>query len=154
MKQSALSLLFLLLSSALFAQTTYHGQLDFVCDAASAHPVQYYSQFTCRGIALYDSSGNNVGSYYFSTYYGYLRVNLPGIAPWPSSNDTITKIDAFSIPMSQPGDLHFEAVFTDAHGVTHSATVSATWKDFVMCGGRGCYWHAPELLSNSLTINN
>ncbi len=151
-------LLSLAMSLPLFAQTTYTGQANFVCSAASAHPVQYAYQFTCRGIPLPGERASTVQgvptSYYFSTSYDYLDVNIPNVAPWPSSNNANLNITLFGVPNgTDPGQLQFTDSFTDANGVTHSVTVNATWIDHVICGGRGCYWHAPELLTNSITIN-
>jgi hypothetical protein len=147
----SLILLKLALSGVLAAQTfTQSGQ--FTCDAASAHPIQYAYQFTCRGVPLLDSYGNPAGNGFFSVSYNYFRVNLSGF-PSPDSNTSISRIDSFTVPSdSAPGTIQFEAVFTDANNVTHNATVSATWVDHVICGGRGCYWHNPLLLTSTTTI--
>src|SRR5215472_9260481 len=142
-------LLSLAMSLPLFAQTTYTGQNNFVCSAASAHPVQYVYQFTCRGIRLPDAPPSIVtgilSSYYFSTGADYLDVNT-GDIPWPSSNNASMNVTLFGVPSgTDPGQLQFTDSFTDANGVTHSVLVKATWVDHTICGGRGCYWHAPEL---------
>jgi len=33
------------------------------------------------------------------------------------------------------------------------STPSGTWEDHVICGGRGCIWHAPKLLTFTTTAN-
>lgn len=151
--------LFLLLamSMPLVAQTTYTGKSNFVCSAVSAHPVQYAYQFTCRGIPFPDAPASTVQgvptSFYFSTSYDYLDVNIPEVAPWPSSNNANMNITLFGVPNgNDPGQLQFTDTFTDGNDVNHNATVKATWVDHIICGGRGCYWHAPELLTSEVTI--
>ena len=151
-------LLSLAMSLPLFAQTTYTGQSNFVCSAASPHPVQYAYQFTCRGIPLADAPASNITgvptSYFFSVSYDYLDTNIPQLAPWPSSNNANMNVTLFGVPNgTDPGQLQFTDTFTDGNGVNHNATVKATWVDQTICGGRGCYWHAPKLLTNSITIN-
>jgi hypothetical protein len=64
MNRLALPLVLLLLSvfGVLAQAQTFTQSGQFNCDAASAHPIQYAYQFTCRGVPLLDSYGNPAGS--------------------------------------------------------------------------------------------
>jgi hypothetical protein len=57
MNRLALPLVLLLLSvfGVLAQAQTFTQSGQFNCDAASAHPIQYAYQFTCRGVPLLDS---------------------------------------------------------------------------------------------------
>jgi hypothetical protein len=132
------------------AQTTYSSPEPFVCSAASLHPVTSFYQFSCRGIKL-ATNGNVVGSFFF--YSSRVQVSLPNIA-YPSNDNFITNLDSFSEPSATgPGTFRFDWQEEDANGVLHTGTASGTWIDYAICGGRGCQYHAPELLTFSTTIN-
>jgi len=139
-----------------FGQTTYSTDTPFVCNAASAHPVTSFYQFTCRGMTWKDASGNVLAEYFI--YGGYNEAAVYATAPPVSFNDfrnSTLQITSFSQPANgNPGTYSFDWTTVDPNGVSHSGSASGTWVDFVICGGRGCYWHAPKLVSNSITINN
>jgi hypothetical protein len=124
---------------------TYSEPAPFVCDAASLHPVTSFYQFDCRGIKLADSTGTVVGSFFFGL--GKVTVTLPGI-PYPPTNNNITNLNYFTA-----NTFSFDWEEEDANGVLHTGTASGTWEDFVICGGRGCQYHAPKLLTFSTTAN-
>jgi hypothetical protein len=126
---------------------SYSEPAPFICDAASLHPVTSFYQFSCRGIRL-ERDGDVVGSFFF--YSSRVQVSLPSIT-FPLSDNFITKLDSFSV--GNPGTFQFEWQEEDANGVLHTGTASGTWEDYVICGGRGCQYHAPKLLTFTTTIN-
>jgi hypothetical protein len=155
MRRTALPLLFLLmLASFAAAQTTYYSPSPFRCDAASLHPVVSFYQFSCRGIKLADSTGNIVGSFFLFSNEA-VQVALPNIPYPPDIFDSyVTKVDFFTTPSDgNPGTISFDWQVEDANGVFHTGTASGTWVDYVICGGRGCQWHAPKLLTFTTTAD-
>jgi hypothetical protein len=148
-----LLLIILAMSLPLCAQTSYSLPSPFYCDAASRYPVTSFYQFSCRGIKL-ASSGNVVGSFFlFSS--GAVQIALPNIPYPPDTFDSyVTKLDSFTDPHgSSPGTFQFDWQEEDANGVFHTGRASGTWVDYVICGGRGCAWHAPKLLTFTTTAN-
>jgi hypothetical protein len=150
------------------AQTTYSSNYTsntpFYCDAASAQPLTSFQQFSCRGI-VYDNANHTVAlEYSFQggiprNWYDLYQTNPPISG---QSLGTVTETQ-FTLPSpirpeagvtTIPGQFAFKFTMTDAKGVLHSGTVSGTWVNYQVCGGRGCYWWIPKLLSNSITINN
>lgn len=155
MKRALLAVAVLLSFGAVSAnaQTTYSSPSPFICDMASRYPVTSFYQFSCRGIKL-TSSGNVVGSFYlFSS--GEVQIAVPNIPYPPDIYDSyVTHLDSFTEPNgSNPGTFKFEWQEEDANGVFHTGTASGTWVDQVICGGRGCAWHAPELLTFMAMVN-
>jgi hypothetical protein len=135
---------------------TYKGTANFVCDAASAYPVTSFGQFSCRGIRFYDANNVLAGSYYFMNFFRFLLYTVNGdvAAPLPGWGQN-TGVTHFTQPgTNSPGTFAFNWTITDANNVVHTGSVSGTWKNFLICGGRGCRWWAPELVTNSITINN
>ena len=142
------------------AQTTYTvTNPPYLCKAASAQPVYPFQNFMCWGIPISDGSGNT-GTFYFMGS-GRVEVYLPTIdseallgtlsltrftptGEREACNGTVTG--------NTPGTFTFDWTATDSSGVTHTGSVSATWIDKQMAGGRGCYWHAPKLLTFSTTV--
>jgi hypothetical protein len=154
MKRAVLAAAVLMLSFVAVsakAQTTYSSPAPFVCDAASLHPVTSFYQFQCRGIKLANSSESVVGSFFlFSNEH--VEVALPAIPYPPDLNDShVTNLDSFTV--GNPGTFQFEWQVEDANGTYHTGTASGTWEDFVICGGRGCQYHAPKLLTFTTTAN-
>lgn len=135
------------------SQTTYSSTTPFICDAASLRPVSNFSQFSCRGIKL-SLGGNVVGSFYhFSN--GVVQIAVPNI-PYPSDiyDSYVTRIDKFTEPAGgNPGTFQFDYQIEDANGVLHNGIAAITWEDYVICGGNGCRWHAPKLLTFTTSIN-
>jgi hypothetical protein len=133
------------------AQSTHSSPAPFVCDAASLHPVTSFYQFQCRGIKLANSSGTVVGSFFlFSNEH--VEVALTTIPYPPDTYDShVTAVDSFTV--GNPGTFQFEWQEEDANGVFHTGTASGTWEDYVICGGRGCQYHAPKLLTFTTTAN-
>jgi len=155
MRKLALPLLVLLLSGICAAQTTtYHSPSPFICDAASLRPVAYFSQFSCRGIKLADSTGSIDGSFFLFSNET-VQVALSNIPYPPDTFDSyVTKVDSFTTPSGgNPGTISFDWQVEDANGVFHTGTASGTWVDYVICGGRGCQYHAPKLLTFTTTPN-
>lgn len=148
-----LSMLTLFGVSNMQAQTAYSSASPFYCDAASRYPVTSFYQFSCRGIKV-GSSGNVVGSFYLFSL-DTVQVALPNIPYPPDTFDSyVTKLDSFTNPNgSSPGTFRFDWQEEDANGVFHTGTASGTWVDYVICGGRGCAWHAPKLLTFSTTAD-
>lgn len=146
-------MLILAMSLPMFAQTTLTMPTAyFLCDAASAHPVTSFYQFQCRGIKLDNPSGTLIGSFFWFTN-GIVEVNLP-VIPGQDVYDSSLTLDSFTEPSANgPGTFRFSWRVEDGNGVYHSGTASGSWVDYVICGGRGCYWHAPKLLSFSTTAN-
>lgn len=139
------------------AQTTYSMPSPFLCSAASRYPVTQFHQFSCRGIQMADSTGKIVGSFFFTAAYETVEVSLPGV-PWPPN--TYESYMTAPIPVSfttpsgnNPSTFEFNWQDVDANGVLHTGTASGTWRDQVICGGSGCAWHAPKLLTFSTTVN-
>lgn len=147
MNLKALPLLVLLLSLSAFAQTTYTMPGTFVCDAASVYPVQYFSQFDCRGIKLEDSTETVIGDFFLFNP-NEIEIGLPGFTANPYLSKT-TSSPAGPLPST----FQFTWQATDTNGVTHTGTATVTWQDHRICGGRGCYWHAPKLLSFQTTVD-
>lgn len=157
MKKAAKAVLVLAVLAAALAGaargqgTTYimPASSTFVCDAASRYPVTSFYQFECRGIRLADSSGKVVGSF-FLFRVSEIGISLPGIVYDPYDS-YVTKLDSFTEPNGNtPGTFQFE---WQADNGAHTGTASGTWVDFVICGGRGCQWHAPKLLTFQTTVN-
>jgi hypothetical protein len=139
------------------AQTTYpathNGAADFICDAASVYPVTSFSQFSCRGVSFYGANNGLAGTYYFQ----YTTRNWFDLPPVLGS-DYIVEVTGFTQPYTStspvtPGTFAFNWTLTDAHNVVHTGLVSGLWINVHVCGGKSCWYH-PELLSNSITINN
>jgi len=148
------ALLVLALAVSAFGQTTYSTDTSFVCNAASAHPVTSFYQFTCRGMNWKDSSGNVLAEYFIYGYNVAVEATVPPVA-FNDFRQSTVQLTTFTQPANgNPGTYGFDWTTVDPSGVSHSGSASGTWVDFVICGGRGCYWHAPKLLSNSITINN
>lgn len=141
-----------------FGQTTYTSTKPFICDMASAHPVTSFSQFSCRGITIHDANNTLQVEYFFRdspNWFDLYTANGDVVRPPQTGTNYMTQLTTFTDPASgQPGTYAFNWTLTDAAGTVHTGRASGTWQDVQICGGRGCYWHAPELLSNSITINN
>jgi hypothetical protein len=129
----------------------------FVCDAASRYPVTSFYQFSCRGIKLTSDGTTVVGSFFlFSNSLVEVTLTPLNISPDPGDyfNSYVTKLDLFTEPSANgPGTFQFEWQEDDANEIHHTGTASGTWEDYVICGGRGCQWHAPKLLTLTTTAN-
>jgi hypothetical protein len=141
-------LLLLFLPVVVWAQT-YHMPLGktFVCDAASRYPVTQFWQFHCRGIPLADEAGQVVGSYFLFQPHE-IFINFPGFSADPYES-YVTHFPNGNLPATFIFDWHAE----DSDGVHHNGTVKVTWHDYVLCGGRGCIWHAPKLTAFTVTVH-
>lgn len=156
-------LLFLAMSLPLFAQTTYqlgtnYGGSTFICSMASRYKITSPYQFNCNGVPLLDNGGN-VGSVQIENAGGWIQVHAPGIAE-PNQyleSKLVPDMSQCSTPNGGPGKVVFNFQITDASGSTFHGTVSAPWDDDLICGGRGCQWYAPKLLTTpvdgTLTIS-
>lgn len=142
-----LLLLLLFLPVLTWAQT-YHMPpgTTFVCDAASRYPVTEFYQFSCRGIPLADDTGKVVGSFYLFRITE-ITINFPGFAADPYES-YVTQSPKGNLPSTFLFDWHAE----DLQGVQHNGTARVTWHDYVICGGRGCMWHAPKLTAFTVTV--
>jgi len=136
------------------AQTTYVSHSAFTCDMASHYPVISFYQFSCRGIKLANSEGTVLGNFYWFSNEN-VEVFVPGLTHEPDNFESyITKVVSFTEPRTgDPGTFQFEWQQLDANNVLHRGTASGTWEDRVICGGRGCQWHAPKLLTFSTTAD-
>lgn len=148
----------LVMSLPMFAQTTYTSTNHFICDMASLYPVTSFNQFSCRGITYHDASNTLMVEYFFRgspNWFDLYTANGYVVRPPASQSNYLTQLTAFTQPANGgPGTFAFHWTLTDAAGTVHTGAVSGTWEDITICGGRGCRWHAPDLLSNTITINN
>jgi hypothetical protein len=156
----SLALVLLSLAPAASAATTYPvtytGAANFVCDAASAYPVTSFGQFSCRGVRFYDANNVMAGYYYFMNFSRFLLYTVNGdvAAPLPGWGQNTGVTNITEPGTNSPGTFAFNWTQTDANNVVHTGSVSGTWKNFLLCGGRGCRWWAPELVTNSITLTN
>jgi hypothetical protein len=116
-------------------------------------------QFSCRGVSFYDANKALAGTYYFQytvrNWFDLYTVNGDVARPSVLGTDYITAVTGFTEPGTNgPGTFAFTWTLTDANNVVHTGSVAGTWVNFHICGGRGCRWWAPELVTNSITINN
>jgi len=138
---------------SLHAQTTYNTTTPFVCNAASAHPVTSFYQFECRGMNWKDMSGSVLAEYFIYGYNVAVEASMP-LVPFNDFRQSTVQLTNFTQPANgNPGTYAFNWTTVDSSGGTHLGRASGTWQDTVVCGGRGCYWHAPKLITQSLTIN-
>jgi len=142
--------------------TTYSSNTPFYCDAASAQPITSFQQFSCRGITYDDPDGTVALEYFFQGGIPRNWFELFNASPSFSGQGTVTQTN-FTLPnpvrpepgvTTVPGQFAVNWTMTDTNGVVHTGLVSGTWVNHQQCGGRGCYWWQPRLLSNSITINN
>jgi hypothetical protein len=159
----ALPLLFLVMSLPMFAQTTYqlgtnYGGSTFVCSMASRFPITSPYQFNCNVVPLLNN-GTQVGSVQIENAGGWIQVHAPGIAEPQQYLESKLSPDMsqFSLPNSAgPGKVVFNYEITDANNNVFHGTVSAPWDNRLICGGRGCQYYAPQLLTTpvdgSLTV--
>jgi hypothetical protein len=147
-------------SAATTSPVTYNGSANFVCDAASLHPVTSIYQFSCRGINFYDANNVFAGTYYFKVVSWFLLYTVNPLngdvarPAGPASGFPIA-VTGFTMPSGNiPGTFAFTWTWTDANNVVHTGSVSGTWVNIQICGGRGCQYWAPKLVTNSITINN
>jgi len=114
----------------------------------------------CWGIPVTDSTGNT-GTFYFMGS-DRVEVYLPASVPGGLTLGTLS-LTGFSlgnehescsgvVTGDQPGTFSFNWTVTDVNSVVHTGSVSATWIDKQEAGGRGCYWHAPKLLTFATTV--
>jgi hypothetical protein len=157
---SVLSLFVLSLFAVSAKAQTYSSPAPFTCDAASLHPVTSFYQFNCRGIRLATwttSTLSVVGTFFLFNTGSRVEVVLPpNISPDPGDyfNSTVTQLDSFTEPSrDQPGTFEFEWQQDNADESHVTGTASGTWEDYVICGGRGCQYHAPKLLTFTTTVN-
>jgi hypothetical protein len=160
----SLTFVWISLAPAAFAATTYpvtyNGSANFVCDAASLHPVTSIYQFSCRGINFYDANNAFAGTYYFRVVNWFLLytvnpVNGDVAGPAVQASGFPIAVTGFTLPSGNiPGTFAFNWTWTDANKVVHTGSVSGTWENFQICGGRGCQYWAPKLVTNAITINN
>lgn len=159
-------LIFVLLamSMPMCAQTTYqlgtnYGGSTFICQAASRYAISSPYQFNCNGVPLLEN-GTKVGSVQIENAGGWIQVHAPGIAD-PNQyleSKLAPDMSQFSLPNSAgPGKVVFSFQITDANNNVFHGTVTAPWNDYLICGGRGCQWYAPQLLTipvdGTLTIS-
>jgi hypothetical protein len=143
-------------SAAGTTPVTYTGKANFICAAASAAPVTSFSQFSCGGINFYDANNVSAGTYSFSytTRFALYTVNGEVAQPPVQGSNAITALTGFTTPSAtSPGTFAFTWTLTDANNAVHTGSVSGTWVNYHICGGRGCAWWAPELVTNAITIN-
>jgi hypothetical protein len=142
---------------------TYTGTVNYVCHAASLRPVTSFDQFDCWGINFFDHENVMAGTYYFrddvANYFNLYTVNGDAAQPTQYLISHITQLTGFTEPNTSttpvtPGTFSFTWTVTDADSVVHTGSVSGTWINKQICGGRGCQYWAPQLVSNSITMNN
>jgi hypothetical protein len=138
--------------------TTYSSNTPFYCQPSSAQPIQSFQLFNCRGITYKNADGTTALEYFFSGYPNWFELWQPTF--FGQAQQSVTLVD-FTLPnpvrpqpgvVTTPGTFAFNWALTDANGASHTGSVSGTWVNHQQCGGRGCYWWQPELLSNSITI--
>jgi hypothetical protein len=147
------------------AQTvTYSSNTPFYCRMASAQPLTSFEQFDCVAINYDNPDGTLALSFYFNAntperWFNYYRANP---LTYGEAYGAITGPTAFTLPVplrpepgvtTIPGQFTFNFTVPDRNGLMHTGTVTGTWMNYQVCGGRGCYWWAPKLLSNSITVN-
>ena len=146
--------LILAMSLPLFAQTTYqlgtnYGGSTFICSAASRYPISSPYQFNCNVVPLMEN-GTKVGSVQIENAVGWIQVHAPGIAD-PNQyleSKLAPDMSQFSLPNSVgPGKVVFNFQITDANNNVFHGIITAPWNDLLICGGRGCQWYAPQLLT-------
>jgi hypothetical protein len=149
-----LAFLILAMSLPLCAQTTYqlgtnHSGSTFICSAASRYVITSPYQFNCNVVPLLENS-TQVGSVQIMNAGGWVQVHAPGIAE-PNQyleSKLAPDLSQFSLPNSAgPGKVVFVFQITDANNNVFHGTITAPWDDKLLCGGRGCIWFAPELLT-------
>ena len=152
-----LFLLLVLLPVVAWAQTfdtdpatsqTYHmpyGKV-FICNAASSYPINSFDQFECRGIPLADTAGKIVGSFYLFSP-NELTLDLPGFVGNPYKSHTVNPKK-----LTSP-NYAFNFFAEDLNGRKLNGVAHLTWKNYHICGGRGCQWWAPELTAFSITVD-
>jgi hypothetical protein len=143
------------------AQTTYSSNTAFYCDMASGYPVTSFEQFSCRGITYKNTDVTTALEFFFQGGIPRNWVELYQTTPLVYGQGAVLEVTAFTLPnplqpepgvITTPGRFAFNWTMTDEAGGVHTGTVSGTWENFHVCGGRGCRWWAPELISNSITI--
>ena len=148
------------------AQTTYVGTVPKVCDPYNFQPIQNAYQFQCRGIQLSTEPGGPiVGSFYLFT--SFVEVYVPGLSVTPNGYfDNSHTVTSFTLPVpnnwvsgeppvpTTPGTISWTWQELNAvDGKMWTGTAQATWMSWHICGGRGCQYWAPKLLSFSVTVN-
>ena len=148
--------LILAMSMPLFAQTTYqlgtnYSGSTFICSTASRYTITSPYQFNCNGVPLLQN-GSKVGSVQIENAGGWIQVHAPGIAEPNQYLESKLEPDMsqWSSPNGGQGKVVFNFQVTDSSGNTFHGTVSAPWNDALICGGRGCQWYAPQLLTTPL----
>ena len=120
----------------------------FVC-SASQQPVKYFSQFTCLGIPLDDSTGKPAGQFFLFSP-NEINLVLPPFVSDPYKSYTYGYPNG-GLPASFTFD--YVAVEFEHNNIMRRGLAHVTWKNVRICGGRGCGWWAPELTAFSITVN-
>lgn len=159
-------LLGLLLPCASKSQTYTLANPPFThCNLESAYPIQYITQFQCN-MPMVDESGNMVGNFLWRQD-GIVEVNLPSVEAYPGDHyynywkevsftmDVCVQTYSPSGPScSQPGTFSFSwQQYNYPSGVIVTGIAKGTWEDAVACGGRGCVWHYPRILTFQTTVS-
>jgi hypothetical protein len=133
----------------LSAQNTFTMPGTFSCDAVSLYPITSFYQFDCRGVPFNDSNGVRVGQVFWFSF-GHFFWTFADIAQ-PTTNP-VAKLDSFTVPSNgSPGTFQVEWQLKDANGLYHFGVWSGTWQNVRPCGGRGCQYWRPQLLSGQTT---
>jgi hypothetical protein len=158
------------LSAICAAQTSYSGTVPKVCDMESVYPIQHASQFQCRGISLATEIGGPVeGSFFLfqGSVQPWVEVTVPGLNVTPGEYfDNLATVTSFTLPdpnnwvsgelptPTTPGTISWTwQELNSVDGKVWTGTAQATWMSWHICGGRGCQYWAPKLLSFSVTVN-
>jgi hypothetical protein len=163
MKRLVLSILLLFSASLAFTQTTMAVGNNFRCDAASAQPINSFSEFQCRGVPLYQNGVQVDQMFWLNNSHPEQWWLTGSVFPSSPYNGFITQVTQFSLPTlngnlpcngSTPfnGTVAFTVDFTDENGIQHSGTFSGSWGETKVCGRTG--WYAPVLKAwDQVTIN-
>jgi hypothetical protein len=142
---------------------TYTTNTPFPCHGASLQQYWYETLkldgFNCWGIEVYDDSGTPKATYYFNGQSANrFEVYIPGQNGFSVAYGTFIGT-SFTDPKpgctiaACAGKFEFTWSGPDTNGVQHSGSVSGEWVNYQICGGRGCQYWAPKLLSSALTLN-
>lgn len=139
-KKLLLPILFLLMSTALFAQTTTYQLGTETCSAVGHYPVASAYQFNCNGIPVLNVNG----SVQLSNSGHWIQVHVPGVAE--PNQYLLSKFypTEFSTPTpTAPGTVAYSYQITDESGSVFHGTLSFPWVNYKDIRG----WYYPRIVA-------
>lgn len=147
--------LLLAIASATPAQTTYTSTADFRCHQASNYPIQYFSQFDCRGTQYFDN-GVTAQTYIpqFELWINSWVVVSMYCDPNNVCHSSSLTVTAFTLPSGgNPGTYAYTWSGYDLTGGFHTGTAAGTWVDGTTFSIHGT-WYEPIIKAGStVTVN-